>query len=296
MATVAENRYGKEGVRLVRVRRSPLNGNTYDEWNVRVLIEGDFVSSYANGDNSKVLPTDTMKNTVYYVAARTRTTSIEDYAKELVSYLLDNHAQISSVNVRVERKAWTNIVTSDNVRHPTTYTLSGSELQLTTVKRSRHGAWSVVSGLNGLKVMKTAKSNFTQFYRDRLTTLADATDRLFGTSVEALWTYEDPSNTIIDYDKTRQQIRNSIVDVFADHASESVQHTIHAVGTEVLGRIPLINKLHLTMPNIHCLPVDLTRFGEQNKNEIFMPIDDPHGYIQCAMTRPSKQPYPVSKL
>ena len=63
MATVAENRYGKEGVRLVRVRRSPYNGNTFDEWTVRVLIDGDFNSSYVDADNSKVLPTDTMKNT-----------------------------------------------------------------------------------------------------------------------------------------------------------------------------------------------------------------------------------------
>jgi urate oxidase len=63
MTTVAENRYGKEGIRLVRVRRSPYNGNTFDEWTVRVLIEGDFVSSYAEADNSKVLATDTMKNT-----------------------------------------------------------------------------------------------------------------------------------------------------------------------------------------------------------------------------------------
>lgn len=296
MATVAENRYGKEGVRLVRVRRSPLNGNTFDEWNVRVLIDGDFTSSYVDADNSKVLPTDTMKNTVYYIAARTRTNSIEDFAKELVNYLLENHTQISGVNIRVERKAWTNMITSNNIRHATTYTQAGTELQMTTVKRTRHGAWSITSGLKDLKVMKTANSNFTQFYRDRLTTLPEATDRLFGTAIQAVWTYDDPSNTIIDFDRTRQQIRNHIIDVFADHASESVQHTIHAVGTQVLNHVPLINKIHLTMPNIHCLPVDLTRFGEQNKNEIFMPIDDPHGYIQCALTRSSTKSYPVSKL
>lgn len=63
MACVGENRYGKEAVRLVRVRRSPYNGNSFDEWTVRVLIEGDFVSSYVDADNTKVLPTDTMKNT-----------------------------------------------------------------------------------------------------------------------------------------------------------------------------------------------------------------------------------------
>ena len=66
MATVGENRYGKEGVRLVRVRRSPYNGNEFDEWTVCVLIEGDFTSSYSEADNSKVLPTDTMKNTGLY--------------------------------------------------------------------------------------------------------------------------------------------------------------------------------------------------------------------------------------
>lgn len=143
--------------------------------------------------------------------------------------------------------------------------------------------------------MKTANSNFTQFYRDSLTTLQDATDRLFGTSVQALWTYDDASS-IINFDKSREEIRNIIIDVFADHASESVQHTIHAVGTHVLDRVKIINKLHLTMPNLHCLPVDLTPFGEKNRNEIFMPIDDPHGYIQCAMTRSSTKPYPLSKL
>ena len=50
------------------------------------------------------------------------------------------------------------------------------------------------------------------------------------------------------------------------------------------------------MPNIHCLPVDLTRFGEENKNEIFMPIDDPHGYIQCALVRSSTKNSLMSKL
>jgi urate oxidase len=291
MTTVAENRYGKEGVRLVRVRRSPYNGNTFDEWTVRVLIEGDFNSSYAEADNSKVLATDTMKNTVYYVAQRTRANTIEDFAKELVNFLLERHAQISSVNVTVERKAWSNIITSNNVRHPTSFIQTSNEVQLTKVKRSRHGAFSIVSGLKDLKVMKTANSNFTKFYRDSLTTLADATDRLFGTAIQAFWTYDDTSS-VIDFEKTRQQIRGIMLDVFAEHISESVQHTLHAIGTHVLKNVNSINKIHITMPNIHCLPVDLTRFGEQNRNEIFMPIDDPHGYIQCALTRQ----YPISKL
>lgn len=295
MATVAENRYGKEGVRLVRVRRSPYNGNTFDEWTVRVLIEGDFNSSYVEADNSKVLPTDTMKNTVYYLAQRTRATAIEDFAKELVDYLLKHHSQISVANVDVDRKSWTNIVTSNNVRHPTAFTQGSNEVQFTNVRRPRHGNFTIVSGLRDLKVMKTADSSFVQFYRDNLTTLTDSTDRLFGTNVLATWAFEDAS-AITDYDKTRQQIRSLMLDLFAAHQSESVQHTLYAMGKLVLDSVKSVNKIQLTMPNLHCLPVDLSRFGEENKNEIFMPIDEPHGYIQCALTRPPPKAALSSKL
>ncbi len=229
------------------------------------------------------------------MASRTRTTSIEEFAKELINFLLERHSQISSVNIIIERKAWSNIITSNNVRHPTAFTQTSNEVQIAKVKRTRHGALSIVSGLKNLKVMKTANSSFTQFYRDSLTTLADATDRLFGTAIQAFWTYDDTSS-IIDFDKTRQHIRGLMLDVFAEHESQSVQHTLYAMGKYVLDNVNLINKIHLTMPNIHCLPVDLTRFGEQNKNEIFMPIDDPHGYIQCALTRSTTKGYPLSKL
>ncbi|CAF0847569.1 unnamed protein product [Rotaria sp. Silwood1] len=295
MASVRENRYGKEGVRLVRVHRSPYNGNTFDEWKVRVLVEGDFASSYSEADNSKVLPTDTMKNTVYYLAQRTSAISIEDFAKDLVNYLLERHSHISSVNVYIESKAWSHIVTSNNVRHPTSFIQSSNEIQLTTVKRSRHGSFSIISGLKDLKVMKTANSSFANFYRDPLTTLADSTDRLFGTAIEAHWTYEDES-TVLDFDKTRQQIRSLMIDLFADHVSKSVQHTLYDMGKLVLNNVKSISKIHLTMPNLHCLPVDLSRFGEENKNDIFIPIDEPRGYIQCTLTRSSTKGALLSKL
>ena len=67
MITLAENRYGKSRVRVVRVKRHP-DRNDFCEWTVEVLVEGDFESCFVNGDNSKILPTDTMKNTVYSLA------------------------------------------------------------------------------------------------------------------------------------------------------------------------------------------------------------------------------------
>jgi urate oxidase len=227
------------------------------------------------------------------LAQRTHATSIEDFGKELVNFLLERHAQISVVHVDVERKAWSNVITSNNARHPTAFIQTSSEVQLATIKRSRHGPFSILSGLKNLKLMKTAHSSFAHFYKDSLTTLADSTDRLFGTAVQAYWTYDD--QLIIDFDKTREHIRGLIIDIFSEHTSASVQHTLHAIGKYIVEHVPSIQKIQLTMPNIHCFPVDLTRFGEENKNEIFMPVDDPHGYIQCEIKRPVKGPI-TSKL
>lgn len=45
------------------------------------------------------------------------------------------------------------------------------------------------SGLRDMKVLKTTQSGFEGFLRDRFTTLTDAKDRFFCTSVYAKWRY-----------------------------------------------------------------------------------------------------------
>ena len=87
MIELAENRYGKSRVRLMKVTRND-DGHDLREWTVQVLLKGDFDSAHLLGDNSKILPTDTMKNTVYSIARNSKSTAMEDFAKELVDFLL----------------------------------------------------------------------------------------------------------------------------------------------------------------------------------------------------------------
>src|SRR5208282_1443330 len=110
MARLGQNRYGKSRVRLSRITRvkDPVHGDRHEfnEWTVHVMLQGDFDASFTEADNSKVLPTDTMKNTVYYVARGSKAVTIEEFACELGDYLLDNHSQVAKVSVKVEEKAW----------------------------------------------------------------------------------------------------------------------------------------------------------------------------------------------
>jgi urate oxidase len=57
------------------------------------------------------------------------------------------------------------------------------------------------------------------------------------------------------------------------------------MGEKVLADIREIADIELTMPNKHCLLVDLSRFGQDNPNELFSPIDEPHGYIEAHIRR-----------
>ena len=64
---IVENRYGKSRVRVARVVRQK-DHHDFHELTVGIQLEGDFDASYVEGDNSLVLPTDTMKNTVHALA------------------------------------------------------------------------------------------------------------------------------------------------------------------------------------------------------------------------------------
>lgn len=280
IAALAENRYGKSRVRLVQVKRHH-DRHDFREWTVQVLLEGDFASCFEDGNNSKILPTDTMKNTVYWLARTSSASSMEDFSKELVDFLLNGNPQVSRAEVSVREKTWERLQTRGKP-HPTAFVQSSGESQMTKVARVQGGAFLVSSGLKNLVIMKTAGSAFEGYIKDPLTTLPETTDRLFGTAVRATWSY---SAWDLAFASLRTKIREMLLTVFADHESRSVQHTLYAMANRVLEAVPEVDEITLTMPNKHCLLVDLSRFGQDNPNEIFVPVDEPRGYIEARIRR-----------
>jgi urate oxidase len=279
---LAENRYGKSRVRLVRVKRHA-DRHDLNEWQVEVLLQGDFASCFEDGDNSKILPTDTMKNTVYSLARDSSADSMEDFAMELIESLLGRNPQVFQAEVTIQEKTWEHVLVAGKP-HPTTFVNSSAENQFTRLSQARGAAFSVSSGIENLVIMKTAGSSFEGFIRDRLTTLPEASDRLFCTALRATWKYQGGS---LKFPELRVAVRETLISTFAKHDSKSVQHTLYAMAEHVLQNISEVQELELIMPNKHCLLVDLSRFGQDNPNEIFVPTDEPSGYIQARVTRES---------
>jgi urate oxidase len=280
MIELAENRYGKSRVRLVKVTRHE-HGHDLREWTVQVLLKGDFDSAHLHGDNSKILPTDTMKNTVYSIARSSSATSMEDYAKELADFLLARNPQVESASIQVESTLWKRL-TVDGKPHPSAFMRGSGELQTTTIERPQGGAFRVHSGLENLVLLKTANSGFEGYIKDSLTTLPETKDRLFGTAVNATWRYVSAD---LPFDCVRVKLRETLLRTFANHDSKSVQQTLYAMAESALEDIPEVDEIEIVMPNKHCLLVDLSRFGQDNPNQIFVPTDEPHGYIEARIRR-----------
>jgi len=281
---LASNRYGKSRVRVMRVTRHESH-HDLDEWTVQVLLTGDFETAHTLGDNSKILPTDTMKNTVYFVARQSKAESIEDYAKELIDFLLSRNPQVTGAEVVIESHLWKRL-TVDGQPHPTAFMHGSDERQTARVSRSQGEPFVIVSGLDGLHILKTAQSGFFGYIKDELTTLPETKDRLFGTVLRAEWPYTARAiEEGIDFNKVRRHLRETMLSTFAKHDSLSVQHTLFAMGEVALAHTDIIDEVYMLMPNKHNLLVDMSRFGRDNPNHVFVPTDDPHGTIEATVRR-----------
>ncbi|MEO7539820.1 MAG: factor-independent urate hydroxylase, partial [Pyrinomonadaceae bacterium] len=270
----------KSRVRLIKVAR---NGEHHELQNLtlNIALEGDFDSIHIDGDNSTCLPTDTMKNTVYALAGQTpEIEEIEGFGQRLARHFLENNPQVSKVTIEILEQGWKRMKFNGGP-HQHSF-IKGSNEQRTAKITATRDRVMVESGVEDLIVLRTAKSGFAGFIKDAYTTLPETTDRIFSTAIKATWLYANADNTS---DKLFESIRNVILEVFAGHDSLSVQHTLYAIGEAILSEFTEVAEIAFSLPNIHCLPVDVSKFGVENTNSIFVPTDEPHGLIEARLTR-----------
>ncbi len=281
---LVSHRYGKSRVRLMRVTRHGTH-HDLDEWTAEVLVTGPFDEVFTAGDNTRILPTDTLKNTVYFLARQSKAESIESFAGDLVEFLLGRNPQMTGAEVNIESHLWKRL-TVNGEPYPTAFMKGSDERGTAHVSRTQGGVLEVRGGFTEMTLLKTAQSGFSGFIRDELTTLPETTDRLFGTSLTAEWTYTPASLTNgPSFAALRKTLRERMISTFAQHDSLSVQQTLYAMAEAALGCTDAIDEIFLRMPNKHNLLVDLGRFGSDNPNHIFVPTDEPHGTIEATVRR-----------
>jgi urate oxidase len=271
--------YGKSDVRLVQVLRAKDRDDLRDV-TVSIRFEGEYDASYVDGDNREVLPTDTMKNTVYALAAERAVRDIEAFGVRLGRHFVDRNPRLQRATIQLVEHLWQRIQIGER-GHEHAFMRRGPDRRTAAITVTRDRA-SVSAGIADLLIMKTAASAFDNFMRDEFTTLPDTRDRLLATSLTATWNYAHPD---VPFGPTWCVIRDTLLRVFAEHRSESVQHTLYAMAQQVIDDVDVVESITLVMPNKHHLPVDVSRLGFENRNEIFVATDEPYGRIEATVSR-----------
>jgi len=273
MIKLGENSYGKNAVQLSKIIRHP-DHHEFRQITVNVSLKGDFETAHTLGDNTKILPTDTQKNTVYALAKDHFTSSIEAFALHLAEHFVHTQQQVSTATVAIAETAWSRIT-------PHAYISGGAEKRTTQIIYNA-ATTTVTSGITDLLILKTTDSGFEHFIKDHYTTLKETSDRIFATQCEASWIY---SGVIKDYNTMFDNIRATLLGTFAGHHSLSVQQTLFAMGEAVLEAYPDVKEITLKMPNKHHILFNLEQFGMSNQNEVFIATDEPYGYITGTVIR-----------
>jgi urate oxidase len=278
-AILAQHSYGKSRIRVTKVTRLA-DRHEVRELTIEIELEGDFARSYTGGDNSLIIPTDTMKNVAYALAKEHPLESIEDFGNAIANHFLEHHRHVERATIRIVEYPLERIEV-DGRGHPHAFCGLRRETRTSTVRGWRGGA-RVESGIDELFLLKSTGSAFTGFLRDRYTTLSDASDRILATILKAEWLYAaDPPDWVL----ARMKIRQTLLETFAGHQSLSAQQTLYAMGAAALEACLQIDRITLTMPNKHRILVDLQPFGLENANEVFLATDEPHGTITGTLQR-----------
>ena len=276
------NQYGKAETRVVRVYRDTPRHEIRD-LNVSTLLRGDFAAAHARGDQANVLPTDSQKNTCFAYAKEKGVGAIEDYALDLARHFVADIGPVSGARIEVAEYRWERVSVAGRP-HPHTFARASDEVRTTAVTvEDGDRAW-VISGLDGLVVMKTTGSEFSGFLKDRYTTLAETTDRILATSLTVRWRYRawPPPD---GWDQAHARIRQILLERFAEVHSLALQQSLWEMGRAALEACDDVAEIRLSAPNRHHFLADLAPFGLDNPGEVFHAADRPYGLIQCAVTR-----------
>jgi len=233
MAQPVAHSYGKSAVTVYRVE-----GDRLFACEVRMLVSGDaFLSSYTEGDNSLVVATDSMKNFVQQTALDFRGESLEDFLALAARRFLDRYEHVDSVRIEGREATFAQRAGLVRQRLYDDHGFAWLDVGRSGIRRHR-------SGRRALHLVKLSGSSFAGFVRDEFTTLPESHDRPLFVHLDVEWTHAD-----FERRPAVADVRQLVVDTFADLHSASIQHLVHEMGTRALERFDEIDEIEFSAEN-----------------------------------------------
>ncbi|KAF4021635.1 hypothetical protein G4228_013217 [Cervus hanglu yarkandensis] len=239
--------YGKDMVKVLHIQR---DGKYHSIKEVATSVQLTLSSKreYLHGDNSDIIPTDTIKNTVHVLAK----------------------------------------FKGNGVKHVHAFIHTPTGTHFCEVEQLRSGPPVIHSGIKDLKVLKTTQSGFEGFLKDQFTTLPEVKDRCFATQVYCKWRYHQGRDVDFEatWEAVRGIVLEKFAGPCdKGEYSPSVQKTLYDTQVLSLSQLPEIEDMEISLPNIHYFNIDMSKMGLINKEEVLLPLDNPYGRITGTVKR-----------
>jgi urate oxidase len=275
---LAENNYGSSRIQLLRVSKQQ-GRHDIREMELSIRFEGDFEAAHRLGDNRKILPADTMKNTVYALARQHSLEPLENFGMHLIEHFLTYNPQVTRVLIEATESLWARLPHGGKP-HAAAFA-RGSEERTSRTIGTREGT-QVRGGVENLTVLKTTNSTFADFKKDPYTTLQEEGDLILSTVIHADWLYTEEE---AEFGPLWHAVRKMLLETFAEHESQSLQHTLYVMGEAILNNFENVGEIHLSLPSKHFQLADLAPLGMDNPSTVFLPADEPHATIEATLKK-----------
>jgi urate oxidase len=235
--THAEISYGKLVVPLQLVRGDRLLAC---DVSMEVLGQG-FLAAYTEGDNRKVVATDTMKNVIQRQAHAYEGATLEGLLDALGRHFLTTYPDMEGLRLWAAETPF--VAVSEKVFRRVDAEHAVAELELTRSDDGKVTLSAQRSGVVGFRVLKTTGSSFTSFARDEETTLPERRDRPLYIHLDVHWRYGAPTDAVGAAHVAPGAVTALLLEVHDTFVSESIQHLVHEVGQRLLAAFPALSEV-----------------------------------------------------
>jgi urate oxidase len=276
---LAENTYGSSRIHLLRVTKQE-GRHDIREIRLSIRFEGDFEAAHIQGDNRKILPPDTMNNTVYALARQHSIEPLENLGLHLIEHFLTYNPQVTHVLIQASESSWARLPQGGKP-HASAFARASNEERTSILSGTREGT-QVRAGIDNLIVLKTTNSAFEDFKKDPYTTLQEEGDCILSTVIRADWLYTEEE---AEYGPLWHGVRQMLLETFTEHQSQSLQHTLYAMGEAILNNCENVGEIHLSLPSKQFRLADLAPLGMDNPGTVFLPMDEPHATVEATLKK-----------
>jgi len=271
-----EIRYGKADVKVYRthaealtditpIPESPFTGrdNTLAGAEIEVVVRGtQFLEAYTEGDNRRVVATDTMKNFIHATSLTARARTLEEWLLEIGTAFLETYPHMERLTMLgrdlpfpaalVPTRSGDGFTSSDRLFSRDRCDQGTARLDL---ERDDTGAVRITdheSGRIGLQLIKITGSAFADFARDEHTTLPERPDRPLYIWCDIGWRYTDAADAVLTTPSryvVSEQVADLAATVFHEFVSLSIQHLVNEIGLRMLDRWPQLAEVTFDTQN-----------------------------------------------